>query len=167
MNNKYEKIKSLLQNGDICEFKTCDSKVYFAFYMDGYFYKKQENRVVAAIGGYEPNITAIRRPECLRNAFQCFVDGDIYNYDYSKYGAFKTIYDEDQDKEQLFLKFTKWLKVQGKETMGLQDIIVEVNGQVHMEKRMGTKFEIAADDWIKFCDETNIDYNAIKLIAII
>jgi hypothetical protein len=93
MKSKYETIISLLKNGDICEFKTWDGKVYFAFYMDGYLYKKQEDGLVAALGGFEPNITAIRRPECIRNAFQCFVDGSTYDYDYNEYGAFDTVYE--------------------------------------------------------------------------
>lgn len=134
MNSKYKIIKSLLQNGDICEFKTWDSKVYFAFYMDEYFYKKQENGVVAAIDGCEFNIIAIRRPECLRNAFQCFVDGDTYNYNYSKYGAFKTIYDEDNKAElnkQIQDEFLKWLKNKGRSSYGLQNIFININGETN------------------------------------
>lgn len=91
---KYEFIRNILKNGDICELKTWDDKVYFGFYMDGYIYKDQENGVICALGGFEPQIIAIRRPQCLRNAFDCFKNGDLYNYDYTKYGAFDTVYSE-------------------------------------------------------------------------
>jgi len=94
MNNKYIKIKSILKNGDICEFKTWDGKIFFGFYMDGYFYIDQENKVVVQEAGCESQITTIRRPQCLRNSFDCFKNGDLYNYDYKKYGAFDTVYSE-------------------------------------------------------------------------
>ncbi len=91
---KYEKMRNILKNGDICEFKTWDSKIFFAFYMDGYFYGDQENGVIVQKAGFENEILAIRRPQCLRNAFDCFKNGDLYNYDYTKYGKFDTVYSE-------------------------------------------------------------------------
>ena len=94
-NDKYWNVKSLLQNGDICEFKTWDGKIYFAFYMDGYFYKDQENGVIVQLGGYENQVIAIRRPQSLRNAFDCFKNGELYNYEIGKYGVFDTIYSEN------------------------------------------------------------------------
>lgn len=36
---KYETVRSVLKNGDICELKTWDGKIIFGFYMDGYLYK--------------------------------------------------------------------------------------------------------------------------------
>jgi hypothetical protein len=93
--NKYEKIINLIQNGDICEFKTWHGKIYFGFYMDGYIYRTQDNNVVAGLGGAEPNIIAIRRPKSMRNAFQCFKYGDFYNYDFRAYGEFETVYEEE------------------------------------------------------------------------
>lgn len=168
MNNKYEKLTKLIKNGDICEFKTWDNKIYFAFYMDGYLYKKQENGLIVAIGGYEHNIVAIRRPECLRNAFQCFVDGDIYNYDYSKYGAFKTVYDETEYCKDIRNKYLQWLRSKGRESVGLHNVVISTNGNVPLvEKRIATQIEIYADDWTQFCKETGVDYDAIKIVAII
>ena len=96
--SKYEKIKNLLKNGDICEFKTWNNKIYFGIYMDGYLYKNQENNVVCGMGGFEPNIIAIRRPQSMRNSFECFKYGDLYNYDYNQFGSFNTIYEESKGK---------------------------------------------------------------------
>jgi hypothetical protein len=93
---KYELIRSIIQNGDICEFKTWDNKIYFGFYMDGYIYRTQDNNIVVGMGGVEPYIIAIRRPKSMRNAFECFKYGDLYNYDYTKYGAFETVYEESE-----------------------------------------------------------------------
>ena len=96
-NDKHWNVKSLLQNGDICEFKTWDGNVYFCFYMDGYFYRDQLNNVICQIVGCESQVVAVRRPRSLRNAFDCFKNGDLYNYDISKYGAFDTIFSENID----------------------------------------------------------------------
>ena len=91
---KYEIIRNILRNGDICESKTWDDKTIFGFYMDGYLYRNQKNDVIAQYGGFETQVTAIRRPRSLRNAFDCFKYGDLYNYDYNKYGKFDTVYSE-------------------------------------------------------------------------
>lgn len=92
--NKCGYIKFIIRNGDICEFKTWDNKTFFGFYMDEYFYRDQENSLIVQCGGYEEQIIAIRRPQCMRNAFDCFKNGALYNYDYTKYGMFDTIYKE-------------------------------------------------------------------------
>lgn len=91
---KYKIIRSIIKNGDICEMKTWDGKIIFGIYMDGHLYKDQENNIVVQLGGFEPMIIAIRRPQSMRNAFECFKYGDLFNYDYSKHGAFDTIYVE-------------------------------------------------------------------------
>ena len=95
LENKYWNVKSLLQNGDICEFKTHKGNIYFCFYMDGHFFKDQSNNVVCQVSGVESEVIAVRRPQSLRNAFDCFKNGDLFNYDITKYGAFDTIYSED------------------------------------------------------------------------
>jgi len=92
MNDKHWNVKSLLKNGDICEFRSFDGELYFRFYMDGYFYGDQPNHAICQTAGCESQVIAVRRPQCLRNAFDCFKNGDLYNYDISKYGAFDTIY---------------------------------------------------------------------------
>ncbi|HCL4480369.1 TPA: hypothetical protein N2D99_002457 [Clostridium botulinum] len=95
--DKYQIIKNTLLNGDICEMKTLDNKIIFGIYMDGCIYKTQDSGQVVALGGFEPNIVAIRRPLSMRNAFECFKYGDLYNYDYTKYGEFDTVYEYLQD----------------------------------------------------------------------
>ena len=92
--DKYEYIKSILKNGDICEFKTFDNNIWFGIYMDEHIYRTQNNMVIASLGGFEPQIIAIRRPQSMRNAFECFKYGDVYNYDYTKFRAFDTVYSE-------------------------------------------------------------------------
>lgn len=90
----YKFVRDTLRNGDICEFKTWDNKITFGFYMDGHIYKNQSNDVVCGLGGVEEQIIAIRRPQSMRNAFDCFKNGDLYNYSYRKYGSFETIFEE-------------------------------------------------------------------------
>jgi hypothetical protein len=94
LDSKYELIKKILKNGDICEMKTYDGKLIFGFYMDGCLYKDQDNNVIVELRGFELLIVAIRRPSCIRNAFACFKYGDLYNYRYAKYGTFETVYSE-------------------------------------------------------------------------
>ena len=91
--DKYSIVRQTLRNGDICELDKWSKNIPFGIYMDGYLYKKQDNGLVVAIGGFEPMVTAIRRPECIRNAFQCFTDAGL-DYDYRKYGSFSTVYIE-------------------------------------------------------------------------
>lgn len=91
---KYKLIRDILKNGDICELKTWDGKIIFGLYMDNHLYRDQENNVVVQCGGFEEQITAIRRPQSLRNAFDCFKNADLYNYDFNKYGSFDTVYSE-------------------------------------------------------------------------
>ena len=93
MNEKYLIVRDILKNGDICELDNWSKDIRFGIYMDEYLYKKQSNGVVVSIGGFEQFITAIRRPECIRNSFQCFLDAET-EYDYNKYGAFNTVYEE-------------------------------------------------------------------------
>lgn len=91
--DKYTLIKNTLKNGDICELKTWDNQIIFGIYMDEYLYRKQENGIVCGMGGFETQVIAIRRPCSMRNTFQCFTDGDIYNYNYKLYGEFETVYE--------------------------------------------------------------------------
>jgi hypothetical protein len=93
--HKYEIVKSILKNGDICEMQTYENNIIFGIYMDDHLYITQKNMFVAELGGFEQNVIAIRRPQSMRNAFQCFKDGDIYNYDYTKYGSFDTVYTDE------------------------------------------------------------------------
>lgn len=138
---KYEKIKNILKNGDICEFKTWDNKIYFGFYMDGYIYRTQDNGIVAGLGGAEPNIIAIRRPESMRNAFQCFRCGDYYNYDYTKYGKFETVYSEPKLPNMVLSKKGIFLKFKNDEYVSFEDLILILNNNKLVEIDFNKKYK--------------------------
>jgi hypothetical protein len=124
---KYELIRSIIQNGDICEFKTWDNRIYFGFYMDGYIYRTQDNGVVAGLGGAESNIINIRRPKSMRNAFACFKHGDLYNYDYTKYGEFETVYSEPELPSVILSDKGMFFKYKNNEYISLEDLILILN----------------------------------------
>lgn len=97
MNIKYELIRGILKNGDICFMKTWDNKYTFGLYMDDRLYKTQSNDIVVALGGFEPQVVRIERSQSMRNAFDCFRHAPnmpVDDYDISQYGKFDTVYIE-------------------------------------------------------------------------
>ncbi|MNL91124.1 hypothetical protein D3C81_08520 [compost metagenome] len=103
---KYEKVKLLIRDGDICDFINSEHGRMFGIYLGGELHYTQENGVVATLSGFESQITVIRRPYSLRTSLTCFKEEPVYNYDYKKYTDFNIIYDEDKEYEiQLSLFF--------------------------------------------------------------
>ena len=70
-----------------------------------------------------------------------------------------------KDREQLHNEFAEWLKNKGKSSYGLQDIYINDNGKMKIEKRMATIIQIDFNDWFDFCKETGKSCESIKLIA--
>lgn len=104
---KYEKIKLLIRDGDICDFINAEHGRMFGIYLGGELHYTQENGVVATLSGFESQITVIRRPYSMRTALTCFREEPVYNYNYKKYNDFTIIYDEDKEYDiqlELFFK---------------------------------------------------------------
>jgi len=69
-------------------------------------------------------------------------------------------------KQELWSDYINWLEMNGKATTGMNDVYMNNNGKIKVEKKMTTRIETSADDWFNFCKEKGYNDGAHKLIAI-
>lgn len=69
------------------------------------------------------------------------------------------------DKSNLEKNFRQWMIGKGKAKQELTDVFINNNGNIHTEKRMAWIIDVTPNDYKEFCDESNIDYEEMILLA--